>query len=93
MRYTTAFKAEQKRDAWDEEEAAPWVLTLEEMIPRDVEEPAEVEEPFVLTIARGMVLECYGDCRWTSHSRQDTQEGLRKVRTAQAVTRTVERTE
>ena len=98
MRYTTGFRAEQKRTTtWDEEaggavENVTWVLTLEEMIPRGAEEPDEPGEPFVLTVLRGAVQERYGDCHWTAHSRQDTQEGLRKVRTALAQTRTVERT-
>ena len=87
MRYTTSFRAEQKRKDGEEE---PWTLTLEELIPRDIAEPREESEPFVLTVARGSMLERYGDCRWTSHSRLDTQEGLEKVRTAQAMTRTVE---
>lgn len=98
MRYTTGFRAELKRsETWDEEsettvEHVTWALTLEEMIPRGAEEPEEPGDPFVLTIMRGAVQERYGDCRWTTHSRQDTQEGLRKVRTALAQTRTVERT-
>ena len=97
MRYTTGFRAEQKRSTtWDEEMGGPvetvtWTLTLEEMIPRGAEEPEEPGEPFVLTVSRGAVQEHYGDCRWTAHSRQDTQEGLRKVRAATAQTRTVER--
>ena len=91
MRYATAFRAEQKIDVEHLEEAAPWTLTLEEMIPRDIDEPEEGEEPFTLTVRRGTVSESYGSCRWTSHSRQDTQEGLQKRRTAQALTRTVER--
>lgn len=99
MRYTTGFRAELKRsETWDEEsettvEHVTWALTLEEMIPRGAEEPEEPGDPFVLTIMRGAVQERYGDCRWTTHSRQDTQEGLRKVRTALAQTRTVERLE
>ena len=97
MRYTTGFRAEQKRSStWDEEaggavESVTWALTLEEMIPRGAEEPEEPGEPFVLTVSRGTVQEHYGECRWTAHSRQDTQEGLRKVRAATAQTRTVER--
>ena len=97
MRYTTGFRAELKRsETWDEEsettvEHVTWALTLEEMIPRGAEEPEEPGDPFVLKILRGAVQERYGDCRWTTHSRQDTQEGLRKVRTALAQTRTVER--
>lgn len=97
MRYTTGFRAERKREtAWDEEaggavETVTWMLTLEEMIPRGAEETEETEEPFVLMVTRGAVQECYGNCRWAAHIRQDTQEGLRKMRTASAQTRTVER--
>lgn len=101
VRYTTAFSAEQKTEvraigAMGKGEAvglsgAPqlWNLTLEELIPRDVEEPEEPGEPFELAVCRGMVEECYSGCRWTSHLRQDTQEGLKKLRTAMALTRSV----
>lgn len=103
MRYTTAFGAEQKTDAifigsmgsgipaGVVGSPKPWTVTLEELIPRDVEEPAEQAEPFELTVRRGNVEECYGGCRWTYHSRQDTQEGLRKIRTGIALTRSMEK--
>ena len=100
-RYTTAFSAEQKTDvavvgAMGKGSAVgfsgkrqPWALTLEELIPRDVEEPEDPVEPFELSVTRGTVEECYGGCRWTGHLRQDAQEGLKKVRTAVALTRSV----
>ena len=103
VRYTTAFSAEQKvavepvRAMGSETAvglvAAPqlWTLMLEELIPRDIEEPADPAEPFILVVRRGSVTECYGGCRWTSHLRQETQEGLRKLRTAVALTRSVEK--
>lgn len=103
MRYTTAFWAEQKTEispigAMGQEaavgfaaKAQPWVLTLEELIPRDVEEPAEPAEPFELVVRRGTVAECYRGCRWTAHRRQDTQEGLKKARIGVALTRSVEK--
>ena len=103
MRYTTAFGAEQKTEmifigSMGKESPAgvvgrrqPWALTLEELIPRDVGEAEEQAEPFDLTVRRGSVEECYHDCRWTSHRRQDTQEGLKKLRTAVAMTRSVEK--
>lgn len=99
MRYTTAFRAEQKTDvffigAMGRGEAAgfavkpqPWVLTLEELIPRDITEPGAEEEPFALTVRRGSVGECYTGCRWMDQIRQDTQEGLKKIRTAVALRR------
>lgn len=101
MRYTTAFSAEQKREvrpigAMGKGEAVgfavtaqPWVLSLEELIPRDVAEPEDPREPFALVVRRGAVEETYGGCRWTFYLRQDTQEGLRKARAAVALTRSV----
>ena len=103
MRYTTAFGAEQKTDvifvgsmgkgapAGVVGRAQPWTLTLEELIPRDVEEPELQAEPFDLTVCRGSVVECYQGCRWTAHRRQDTQEGLKRVRVGVALTRSVEK--
>ena len=98
MRYTTSFQAEQKINVedWDGRDgensaSAPWTLTLEEMIPRDVEEPEDVAVPFVLTVSRGTVEESYSDCCWSSYNRLDTQEGLRKVRTVLALKRNVKK--
>ena len=98
MRYTTSFQAEQKINVedWDGRDgensaSAPWTLTLEEMIPRDVEEPEDVAVPFVLTVSRGTVEESYSDCCWSSYNRLDTQEGLRKVRTILALKRNVKK--
>ena len=98
MRYTTSFQAEQKINVedWDGTDgensaSAPWTLTLEEMIPRDVEEPEDVAAPFALTVSRGTVEESYSDCCWSSHNRLDTQEGLRKVRTILALKRNVKK--
>lgn len=102
MRYATAFGAEQKIEVVtvgamgkDDPVGAlsrgkPWTLTLEELIPRDMEEPEDPAEPFTLTVHRGAVRECYRDCYWMGHTRRDTQEGLRKERTAMALTRSVE---
>lgn len=102
MRYATAFSAEQKNEVTavgamgqDAPVGAvsgkkPWALTLEELIPRDIGEPEDPAEPFVLAVHRGAVRECYEGCYWTGHYRQDTQEGLRKIRTAIALTRSVE---
>ena len=102
VRYTTDFSAEQKvevravRTMGSETAvgltAAPqlWTLRLEELIPRDIEEPEDPQEPFALVVQRGAIGECYGGCRWTSHYRQDTQEGLRKVRIGVALTRSIE---
>ena len=98
MRYTTSFQAEQKINVedWDGRDgensaSAPWTLTLEEMIPRDVEEPEDVAVPFVLTVSRGTVEESYSDCCWSSYNRLDTQEGLKKVRTVLALKRNVKK--
>lgn len=98
MRYTTSFRAEQKINVedWDGTDgenstSAPWTLTLEEMIPRDVEEPEDVTSPFTLTVSRGMVEESYSGCCWSSHNRMDTQEGLKKVRTVLALKRSVKK--
>lgn len=98
MRYTTSFQAEQKINVedWDGRDgensaSAPWSLTLEEMIPRDVEEPEDVAAPFALTVSRGTVEESYSDCCWSSYNRLDTQEGLRKVRTILALKRNVKK--
>ena len=103
VRYTTDFSAEQKVEvrpvrAMGSETAvgltaAPqlWTLRLEELIPRDMAEPEDPAEPFDLTVRRGNMEESYGGCRWTSHLRQDTQEGLKRVRTALALTRSVEK--
>lgn len=103
VRYTTAFSAEQKTEVTPVgalgvsgavglmAAALPWTLTLEELIPRDVEEPEDPAEPFELVVRRGSVEECYGGCRWASQLRQDTQEGLKKTRTAVALTRSVEK--
>ena len=105
VRYTTAFSAEQKTEvtavgAMGSGTAVgfvgrtqPWTLSLEELVPRDVEEPEDPLEPFDLVIRRGNVEECYRGCRWTSQLRQDTQEGLKKARTAVALTRSVEKYE
>ena len=102
MRYTTGFSAERKTDvrligamgqgaaAGFAAKAQPWTVTLEELIPRDIEEPEDPQEPFALVVQRGAIGECYGGCRWTSHYRQDTQEGLRKVRIGVALTRSIE---
>ena len=85
VRYTTDFSAEQKVEvravrAMGSETAvgltaAPQLWTL------------RLEE----LIPRDMAEESYGGCRWTSHLRQDTQEGLKRVRTALALTRSVEK--
>ena len=103
MRYTTAFSAEQKTDVIFVGAAGkgapagvvgsplPWTVTLEELIPRDVEEPEDPPEPFDLRVRRGNVEECYRDCRWVSQRRQDTQEGLRKTRVGMALIRSVEK--
>lgn len=102
-RYTTAFSAEQKTEVavvgamgsgaviGFSGKQQPWVLVLEELIPRDVEEAEEPAVPFELSVCRGVVEECYGGCCWTNHLRQDTQEGLKKVRTAVALTRSVKK--
>ena len=104
-RYTTAFSAEQKTEVTAigaigsgaavgfVAKAQPWTLNLEELIPRDVEEPGDPAEPFDLVVRRGSVEEWYRGCRWTSQLRQDTQEGLKKARTAVALTRSVEKNE
>lgn len=98
MRYTTSFQAEQKINVedWDGTDgensaSAPWTLTLEEMIPRDVEEPEDVTSPFTLTVSRGTVEESYSGCCWSSHNRLDTQEGLKKVRTVLALKRSIKK--
>ena len=98
IRYTTSFQAEQKINAedWDGTDgensaSAPWTLTLEEMIPRDVEEPEDVTSPFTLTVSRGTVEESYSGCCWLSHNRLDTQEGLKKVRTVLALKRSIKK--
>lgn len=102
MRYATGFSAEQKADvrvigAMGQAAAAgisvreqPWAVTLEELIPRDITEPEEAAEPFELIIRRGTITEVFQECRWTSHYRQDTQEGLRRVRTGTALARSVQ---
>jgi hypothetical protein len=101
VRYTTSFSAAQTTDVQTIRAmsqgmalglaATPeiWTLMLEELIPRDVEETEDPTEPFDLVVRRGITEECFGGCRWTLHSRQDTQEGLKKVRMALALTRSV----
>ena len=66
-----------------------WSITLEELIPRDTEVPAEPAEPFAMVVRRGTIGEYYQNCYWTGCSRRDTQLGLRLVRTGVALTRSV----
>ena len=101
IRHTTSFSAAQTTDVQTIRamgqgaalglSATPevWTLMLEEVIPRDVTEQDDPTEPFDLVVRRGATEECYGGCRWTLHSRQDTQGGLKKTRMALALTRSV----
>lgn len=101
MPYVTAFTAEQKVDiktigAMGQGEPVgvlhtenPWVVTLEEQIPRDTQEPIPPEEPFDFLVRRGTVGEHYQGCYWTSHFRQDTAQGLRQIRTGIAMLRSI----
>ena len=100
--YTTEFSAEQKREIslvrtagqGETMEAVGfpqlWTLTLEELIPGDVRDEAAIQEPFNLTVRRGQVEETYQVCCWTLHRRQETRQGLRRVRECVALNMEVE---
>lgn len=67
----------------------PWTFILEEKIPRDAAENAEPAEPFEMVVRRGTVGEIFSGCRWISHYRKDTQDGLYQVRNGIAGERSV----
>lgn len=101
MQHTTGFTAEQKTEtlaigAMGQAEPAgfvaaaqPWTVKLEELIPRDAVEPEDPGEPFAMIVRRGAIGEYYQGCRWISNHREDTWEGLRRVRTGVALTRSI----
>ena len=60
----------------------PWILTLEEQFPPDVQESSSPNGLFTLLLRRGTLGEQYQDCRWTEIRRQDTDKGLHQIRTA-----------
>lgn len=101
MKYVEAFSSEQKssvipiRVMGQTEPVGyvsmpqPWTFTMEELIPVDMEEPAELVEPFSFLVRRGGIGEYYQGCRWTSQIRRDTEQGLVKVRTGTAESRSI----
>ncbi len=101
MQYTTGFAAERKIELLPigaMGQTAPvgmvalpqlWSITLEELIPRDMEVPAEPTEPFAVIVRRGAIGEYYQGCYWTSHCRKEEQSGLHLLRTGIAQTRSV----
>jgi hypothetical protein len=58
-----------------------WKLRLEELIPGGNVEASDPETSFQMRIESDTVTETYYHCRWTSHRREFTRQGLRRIRT------------
>lgn len=59
-----------------------WTLTVEELIPADVEPETDSQESFVLAVERDGGVEVYRECHWETVRREETTAGLRLTRIA-----------
>lgn len=90
MPHVTAFGVSRKTDEdVTAISSAKWTFTLEERLPPGTSEPADPDEPFVLTVTRSMTDEVLKGCTWTSVKREDTIGGITQTRTGIAVSRSV----
>lgn len=92
MPYAVSFQAEQVIDIeaqYQIGEDAPvgvrnggwvWEIRLEELIPAGSNEADHPESVFELRLESDTVTETYYHCRWTSHRREFTRQGLRRIR-------------
>ena len=64
-----------------------WKITLRELVPAGTQEQQETASPFSLTVFRNGITEVYQNCRWTSVRREQSREGLLKIRTGIATQR------
>lgn len=84
-----AFRAEQAVDAETGEplDSAVWTFRLEEKFGWGEGVLPSPTDPFTVTINRSNSLEVYKECSWISIQLEDTDTGLRQVRTGVAKTR------
>jgi len=99
MPFAVSFEAEQVTDAeaqyvMGEDEpigirngSRLWKLRLEELIPPGNLEADDPDTTFKLRVESDTVTETYYHCRWTSHRREFTRQGLRRIRTGISMAR------
>ena len=91
--FVQSFSA-QKKEAYQAEyamgEEAPvgysqkqafWEITLRELLPAGSPEETEPEVPFSIWVVKDTAMDVYSGCRWLSEKREQTREGLLKIRT------------
>lgn len=89
LEYAVSFRSQQ---ATEDPVVAPvsesqWTFRLEEWFPVGAVEQNAPAEPFTITVKRKNVTETYRECRITSVSREDEENGLRQIRTGTAASR------
>ena len=90
LSYACGFSSEQtKEDEADSLEGMPWEITVEEFFPWGVQDTLEQEEPFVLEVHCLGNVEHYAGCRWIYRKRKAEKAGLRQVRKATAISRSL----
>ena len=66
-----------------------WKFRIEETLPPEASEGAQVTEPFAITVTRGNRTESYSGCKLTYHRCEASNTGLRRIRQGVAQSRTV----